>query len=145
MFSLAPVGVFSSVLGGRVCQACRSLCIDRGTSTDIRCAMIVSTAASSSVAALMFSGSSVATRAPIDRGARSYGVGTVQPPAVRSPVIHASPNPIKPSAPSLAKNASGRTMSSRGPPVPHRRPSGKDNVIGSEENAALASRRAMAV
>ena len=63
MFSLAPVGVFSSVLGGRVCQACRSFCRERGTSTDIRCAMIVSTAASSSVAALTRSGSSVVAAA----------------------------------------------------------------------------------
>ena len=67
-----------------------------------------------------------------------------QPPVVMSPVIHASPKPINPSAPSRAKNDSGRTSSRRGPPAPHCVPSGKASVIGRFLTAAFASRRAMA-
>ena len=62
-----------------------------------------------------------------------------QPPVVISPVIHASPKPIRPSAPNRAKKSAGRSESRRGPPAPHVVPSGKARVIGRFLIAALAS------
>ena len=67
----------------------------------------------------------------------------VQPPVVRSPVIQASPKPIRPSAPRREKKVSGRTRSSRGPPAPHGSPSGKAQRHRQSAVAARVSPRAI--